>query len=62
MKKNEMIKCYELNDEELEMVWGGSDVQYMRIACPHCGNINNVNVRFGSYKCEYCNMSNMISG
>lgn len=49
----------ELGDDELEMVAAGSftdtsRVQYMKFACPNCGEIQNVDVMKDSFKCKKC--------
>lgn len=62
MKTDKKIKAYKLNNEELKAISGGSDTQYMKMACPHCGKVNMVNVMSDLYKCDYCKSSNTIAG
>ena len=55
-------KIEEITIDELEKVSGGKGIQMMKLACPGCGTINEVNIMADKYTCASCHKTNYIMG
>ncbi len=51
-----------MDEEELEEVSGGKNVQIMRVACQHCEGHFYANVMKSVVKCPYCRKDNHFAG
>lgn len=62
MDETKKTEAFELSDEAMKEVSGGSDAQYMKIICPHCGKMITINVLADTYKCDFCKSTNTLYG